>query len=76
MKDEKSKILLKEAVSEIRSLRRQNELIGARLGGFEDALLLLKTQPFYPGAGMSPDVTYAIEKYLASEEEKEDRRIP
>jgi len=72
---EKEKSLLKEAISEIRNLRRQNEVLGARLSGFDDALTLLRTQPFYPGQGMSPDLTYSIEKHLVSIEE-EEKHLP
>ena len=74
MQNDNNKVLLKDAVSEIRMLRRQNEIMGARLNMFDDMMTLFRTPPLYPGPGMSPDLTYAIEKHLASEEnEKSDR---
>jgi len=74
MKD-KEKALLRQASEEIKGLRQQNQLLNARLSGFEDALLLLRTPPYYPPQGMAEDLTYIIDKHIVSlEEEEKDSR--
>lgn len=60
-------MLLTEAKQEIVSLRRQNELMRARLDMFDNIMQMLHTQPAYKGEGMSPDLVYAIEKFITSE---------
>lgn len=56
--------LLKSAVSEIRVLRRENELMRARLDMFDSLMSLFNTPPNYRGQGMSPDLTWEIEKHI------------
>jgi hypothetical protein len=46
----------------------------ARLSGFDDALLLLRTAPCYPSQGMVEDVTYAIDKHVVAIEEEESQQ--
>jgi hypothetical protein len=58
--------MLQEAASEIRNLRRQNELMAAKLDMFDKCMLLLHTPPTYPSQGMSPDLVWQIDKYLAN----------
>lgn len=58
--------LLKEAVSEIRSLRRQNELMNARLEMFDSMMAFCNTTPAFKSQGMSPDLAYRIEKFIES----------
>lgn len=60
--------MLQQAATEIKSLRRQNELMAARLEVFDKCMLLLHTPPAYPSQGMSPDLVWQIEKYVASKE--------
>lgn len=60
--------LLQLAKSEISSLRNQNQLMAARLGVFDDMMMLLRTAPAYPPYGvMHPDALYAIEKGIEVE---------
>lgn len=69
----KDKILLKEAACTIKDTRRENEMLRARLSGFEDAMLLLKTQPSWGGQGlMSPDIVYDLEKRVEEISMEED----
>jgi hypothetical protein len=67
------KALLKEASAQIKNLRRHNELLSARLGGFDDALLLLRTPAVFQGQGMSEDLTWKIDKHVAAMEVEEQR---
>lgn len=61
--DEKE--LLERALSEIKGLRRQNELMRARLDMFDNVMSALHGQPAHETRGaMSPDIGYDIEKYL------------
>lgn len=62
MEDEEQ--MLREAVNEIRSLRRQNELMSARLEVFDSMMAVLHTQIATKSQGMSPDLVWKIEKYL------------
>lgn len=65
--DTKTTIQLLEEVSvEVRSLRRSNELMAARLQVFDSMILIFQTQPQYQGRGMSEDVVYKIEKHIES----------
>lgn len=59
--------LLQRSANEIRSLRRQNELMAARLDGFDSALLLLTAQVRQSGQGISPDLAWEIEKHLSEQ---------
>ena len=60
--------MLKEAVFEIKSLRRQNELMKARLDMFDAINAILHTQVATRNEGMSPDLVWKIEKYISSKE--------
>jgi hypothetical protein len=61
--------LLKQAQEEIISLRKQNDILTARVRMFDDMMLLLKAAPVYPGGGlMGPDIVYDINKTIAAEE--------
>lgn len=65
---EETKDILLRAVDEITSLRRQNELMNAKLEMFDSLMLVLNTQPAYPRTqGMSPDIVWEMRK-LASKE--------
>lgn len=62
--------LLEKASAEIKSLRRSNELMGARLEVFDTMMRLFHTTPNFGGSGiMSPDVVYEVEKYLESQKQ-------
>lgn len=43
--------------------------MAARLGVFDDMMMMLKTAPCYPGSGlMHPDIVYDIEKRIIKSE--------
>lgn len=67
--DNEAENLLREAVAEIRQVRRSNELMSARLQMFDAIQVMLYTEPKYPSQGMSPDVAWQIEKYLTTKSE-------
>lgn len=57
--------LLTEAKNEIKSLRRQNELMASRLEMFDTMMRLFHTTPNYGKGGMlGPDVVYDIEMFI------------
>lgn len=58
--------LLDDAVTEIKRLRQQNELMQVRLDMFDNIMTLLHTDVARRGEGHSPDLLYDIEKFLAS----------
>jgi hypothetical protein len=62
----KEQNLLDDAVREIKSLKRSNELMRARLDMFDDCIALLSAQVNRQGMGMSPDISWEIEQHLAS----------
>ena len=63
--------LLLSAKNEIVALRSQNQLMAARLGVFDDMMMLLKSAPVYPTyGGMSPDLVYEIDKAIECEKSK------
>lgn len=62
------KELLQRALGEIKGLRKQNELMTARLDMFDAVMSALHGQPAHSGKGlMHPDIVYEIEKHLANE---------
>jgi len=66
--------LLTRALSEINSLRNQNQLMRARLDMFDAVMSALHGQPAHDRGGlMAPDIAYEIDKYLkaASQEESQ-----
>ena len=60
-----TEILLQQAVIEIKQLRKQNELMAARLDTFDKCMLLIHTVPNYTGQSMSPDLVWEIESHLS-----------
>ena len=59
------KELLERALSEIKSLRNQNQLMSARLEMFDAVMSALHGQPARESGGMmAPDIAYEIEKHL------------
>lgn len=57
-------LMLREAANEIKNLRRQNELMSARLDVFDSMMAVLHTPIATKSQGMSPDLVWKIEKYL------------
>jgi hypothetical protein len=70
-KMKKNTQLLQQAAAEITGLRKENNLMAARLDVFDSMMLLFKTPPAYPGFGMGEDVLYKIEKHIKEEEKNE-----
>lgn len=60
----KTEQLLSEAAGEIRILRRENELLKAKVNTFDGMMLLIQTIPRYNDTGMFPDLVFAIESHL------------
>lgn len=58
--------LLNEANVEIKRLRQRNYLMQARLEMFDNMMQLLNTRPPDNTVGMSPDLTYEIDKFIES----------
>jgi len=56
--------LLKSAVSETRMLRNENKHMATRLDMFDKMWLLFTSSPNHQGQGMSPDLTWEIEKHI------------
>ena len=56
--------LLREALAELRDLRRRNELLGAKVEVMDLFACVLFSQPANRGGGMSPDVAWKIEQAL------------
>jgi hypothetical protein len=62
--------LLQRAAAEITSLRRQNEIMSARLSTFDSMMVLFNTEPRYPSQGMSEDVVWQINKFIESSKQQ------
>ena len=60
-------VLLKQAASEIRVLRNQNQIMAARLEMFDNMMLVLHTEPARKGQGMSPDLAWEIDRFIEKE---------
>lgn len=67
--DNRTRFLLERTVSEIRQLRQQNGIMGARLQMFDQMMLVFNTTPAYQGQGMAPDICYDVEKHIESEKQ-------
>lgn len=65
MKEQSEEIcLLNEAVLEIKSLRRRNEIMSARLDMFDSINAMLHTRIAENSQGMSPDLCWKIERFV------------
>lgn len=62
-------LLLSEVSFEIKRLRKDNDIMRARLEMFDDMMLLFKTRPSDTGVSMSPDILYQIDKHIASKKD-------
>jgi hypothetical protein len=56
--------LLKSASNEIKTLRQQNQNMATRLQMFDDMMLVFRSTQNFQSQGMSPDVAWAIDKYV------------
>lgn len=60
--------LLKSASAEIKSLRVANNLMSARLQMFDSIMAIFHAQSGNNVSGMSPDLVYAIDKFLEAQQ--------
>jgi len=61
------KEILERALGEIKGLRRQNEIMNARLSMFDAVMSALHGTPAHEQRGaMAPDIAYEIEKRIKS----------
>ena len=68
--DEKDR-LLREAATEIRSLRNTNQQMRDRLYVFDSIMLLVRGRDSNLSGTIHPDLVYEIEKVLKASEKKE-----
>jgi hypothetical protein len=60
--------LLDRALSEIRHLRKDNQMMHARLDMFDAVMSALHGQPARQGGGvMAPDIEFDIQKHIENE---------
>jgi hypothetical protein len=60
--------LLQRASNEIKELRKQNELMSARLEVFDSMMAVLHTPiATKMHGGMAPDLVYEIDKYISTQ---------
>lgn len=64
------KTLLIDAHEEIQSLRRQNEILTAKVEVMDLFGLALRTVPMHGMRGMAPDVAWQLQKAIAELEAK------
>lgn len=57
--------MLQDAVNEIKNLRRENELLRARMETFDAIMLVLRTSPPNPGMMHREDIVQTMEKHIA-----------
>ncbi len=56
---------MQQAAHEIRELRRQNELLHARVETMDLFALVLNTRPAYPSSCASQDIAHVLDKIAA-----------
>jgi len=64
--------LLKNSIFEINTLRRENELMKARLEMFDNMMAMLHTEVAHKSQGMSPDLVSQIGKFLHQKKKPND----
>lgn len=65
--------LLERALVEIKSLRKKNELMTARLEMFDSVMSALHGQPAYSRIGLvAPDIVYDLTKAINQENKSND----
>lgn len=63
---------LLQAVSEIRELRRRNEILTAKVEVMDLFALVLHTSPAFRGMGMSEDIAWKIERLVEDHNEPKE----
>jgi hypothetical protein len=66
--------LLERAMYEIRHLRRENELMSARLQVFDTLTSFLRARTPDGGMVLGEDLAYSIERHLQSDKDRELKR--
>ena len=64
--EQKTRETIKTAIEEIRWLRRQNELLAAKVDTMELFALTLRTRPDYQPQGMSVDIAHEMERIISA----------
>lgn len=59
--------LLQRSSNEIKSLRKENQLMRTRLDMFDSCMMLLTAHVRQEGGGMSPDLVWEIDKYIEAQ---------
>ncbi len=72
---EQTKETLKTAVEEIRWLRRQNELLTAKVSTMELFALTLNTRPAYDSQPMSVDIAHELDRVIKGDVPGSDTSI-
>lgn len=67
--------LLIQAREEIRRLRRENEILHAKVSTMELFATVLNTEPWSPRQGMGEDIAWKLDK-KATELAEEAKRLP
>jgi len=65
MQLEDQKQLLRDAHAEIQSLRRANEILGAKVEVMESFMCVLHSRPAERNTACAPDVAWALQKRIA-----------
>lgn len=55
---------MRRAIEEIQSLRRQNEILSAKVSVMDLFSVVLHTPPNYPSVSMGEDIVWAMQKEL------------
>lgn len=64
--DKETQRLLQQVICEVNQLRHDNEIMAAKIDGFEMAVRLANMQPLIgEGVGVSEDIVSRIEKHIA-----------
>ena len=67
--DQETKQCLAQAMYKVRDLRRQNEILGAKVQTMDTLAAFLFAQPPNHSMGAEEDIAWRIEKLLASQKE-------
>lgn len=73
--DETTK-LLRNAAAEIRILRRQNEILSAKVEVMDAFMCVLHTTPARSSQGMTPDLAWSIDRHLDRLSKSQPTGIP
>jgi len=58
------KMLMVTAAAEIRALRRENEILRAKVETMDVFALALQSQPLFNTRGAAPDIAWQLDRYV------------